>query len=307
MLPASDRVALFTMNILPPLALVWHAVVRRSLGDRVDAVIFDCSGRLDPRDFPGVHVQRFLNLYAATKCDEFLRSLARSRHICWLCDDDMFPLSACTLDVLTREFAVPRTASVSFRPRPWWHFEIEGNSYEPSGSYCLALDRRIFVEREHLSLAPRDGNTHPSHIGKPTGRYDTFDAANEALLRRGYRCSIVPEQERRELVAGFSGLSGGVVLLEEFRTPEALLDFYRTAPSQRWRGNVLFGTLQALLSIAVVQDIATALTGRVYPLPSLPSRDRLLALVEEHRGDVRGDHSIASVLETERRLREFLL
>ena len=160
-LPPSEKPALFTMNILPPLATVWYHFVRKNLADGVDVTIFDCSGRLEPKDFPGARVQKFLNFYAATKSDEFLRIIARNRRIGWICDDDMFPMSGAMLDVLEREFHDPKTASVSFRPRDWWHFEIDGKSYEPSSSYCIAFNRKILIDRENLSLAPASGNTHP--------------------------------------------------------------------------------------------------------------------------------------------------
>src|SRR5258708_963087 len=76
-LPASRKPALFTMNILPPMMTVWHHCMRKYLGDRVDTVIFDCSGGLDPREFPGARVQKFLNFYAATKSQEFLDHIAK--------------------------------------------------------------------------------------------------------------------------------------------------------------------------------------------------------------------------------------
>ncbi len=302
-LPPSERPALFTMNILPPLMTLWYHLVRKNLGERVDIVIFDCSGRLDPRDFPGARVQKFLNLYAATKCDEFLRHIARHRRVGWICDDDMFPMDAGMLDVIEREFRDPKTASVSFRPRTWWHFEIKGRCYEPSSSYCIAFNREVLVEKELLSLAPADGNTHPSHIGKPPGRYDTFDKANEILLTKGYRCAIVSPEERRECVTGFSGVSGGVMLLYYFKTPEQVLDYYLSPPKKQWGGNMLFGTLSAMLAISIVQELAAKITGAPYPLPSLPKREQLEKILEDHKPYLRQDHRIEPVWEAGERLR----
>lgn len=274
------------------MATVWYHFVQKNLGEGVDVVIFDCSGKLKAADFPGARVQKFLNFYAATKSDEFLYHIAKKRRIAWLCDDDMFPMSPAMLTLLEREFAIPTTASVSFCPRDWWHFVIDGMSHDVSSSYCTALNREIFVEKEHLSLRPADGNTHPSHIGKPLKRYDTFDKANEALLQKGYRCFIVPQEERDLYVTGFSGMSGAVILLSYFRTPEETLDYYRSAPRERWRGNVLFGTLSSLLAICTIQDLYTRLTGQTYPLPSLPSRGELERLRDDHRPLLRSNHSI---------------
>lgn len=274
------------------MATVWHHFVRKNLGDSVDTVIFDCSGHLNPADFPGARVQKFLNFYAATKSDEFLYHIAKNCRIAWLCDDDMFPMNRMMLTVLEREFAVPRTASVSFRPRDWWHFVIEGKSHEVSSSYCTAIHRETFVEKEHLSLRPADGNTHPSLIGRQPRRYDTFDKANEILLQKGYRCCVVPPEEREICLTGFSGMSGAVILLSYFRTPEETLDYYRSAPPERWRGNILFGTLSSLLAICTIQELYMRLTGKNSPLPSLPQRAELERIRENHRTQLRPDQSV---------------
>lgn len=307
-LPPSGKPALFTMNILPPMMAVWYHVVRKYLGDGVDIVIFDCSGKLRPEEFPAARVQKFLNLYAATKSDIFLRRIAQHRRIGWICDDDMFPVSADMLSVLEREFADEKTAAVSFRPRHWWHFEIDGKEYEPISSYCTAFNREILVEKERLSLAPADGNIHPSHIGKPPGRYDTCDRANEVLIRKGYRCAVVPEEERKRCLTGFSGVSGAVMLLSHFRTPEATLAYYEDPPEHAWGGNMLFGTLAAMLAVCIVQELYTVLKGTPYPLPSLPARSALEGILDRRRMYLRPDqHAHETMIRTaEVRLREAL-
>jgi len=300
-LPPSDKPALFTMNILPPMMTVWHHCVRKYLGDRVDTIIFDCSGKLDPKEFPGARVQKFLNLYAATKSDEFLHHIAKNRRIGWICDDDIFPVSERMTDVLTKEFAMPNTASVSFRPRTWWHFDIDGKSHWPSSSYCTAFNRNIFIDKEHLSLAPADGNNHPSTLGIAR-RYDTGDKANEMLLRKGYRCHIIPKEEETKYITGFSGMSGGVMLLWHFKTPEQTLDFFQSAPQEGWRGNVLFGTLSALLAVCTIQDCYTRLKGKPYPLPSLPSRSLLEKLRKEKEPFLREGQSFQWIDDASERL-----
>jgi len=151
-LPKNDKPALFTMNILPPMMTVWYHFVRKNLGDRVDITIFDCSGKLKSSEFPHARVQKFLNFYAATKSDEFLKHIARNRKIGWICDDDMFLMSPEAVDRVKQELSVPNTASVSFRPRDWWHFEIDGKQYEPSSSYCIAFNREILIEKEKMGL-----------------------------------------------------------------------------------------------------------------------------------------------------------
>jgi hypothetical protein len=250
-------------------------------------------------------VQKFLNLYAAAKCDEFIRSIARHRKICWLCDDDIFLMSPKAVDYMQQEFAVPNTASVSFRPRNWWRFALDGKEIEPSGSYCLAVNREIFWTNEHLTLAPADGNTHASTRGKPR-RYDTFDRANEILLRRGYRCAILPKQEQDECITGFSGMSGAVMLLNYFRTPEQLLDYHLSPSKDRWSGSVLFGTLHALLAVCTIQECYQKITGKTYPLPALPSRSALEKIKRDRLPYLRADLSFRHMEEAEERLRKTL-
>jgi hypothetical protein len=279
------------MNILPPMMTVWYHCARKYLGNSVDITIFDCSGKLDPAEVPGARVQKFLNLYAATKCDEFLYHIAKNRRIGWICDDDVFFVGGTPLKILEREFQNPKTASVSFRPRMWWHYEMDGKRIWPSGSYCLALNREIFVEKEHLSLAPRDGNPHPADRGRPPGRYDTFDYANEQLLKKGYTCSILSEAEQKECIAGFSGISGAVMLLNYFKTSEETLDFFESPEKKQWSGNVLFGTLCAMLAICTIQECFKKLKGTTYPLPSLPSRLELEKIRRNHEQYLRSDQS----------------
>lgn len=297
---AADKPALCTMNILPPMMTVWYHCAKKTIGDKIDMWIFDCSGELDPRDFPGARVQKFLNLYAATKCDEFLYSIARNRRIGWICDDDIFLLSPKIVPILEREFSVPGTASVSFRPRRW-HYTIGGKEYEASSSYCTAIDRRIFCEHERLSLRPAEGNMHASKAGPR--RYDTFDEANETLLEKGYRCAVLPKEEREECIAGFSGMSGGVMLLRYFKTPEKTIEYFRSAPEERWGGNMLHGLLAAMLGISVIQELAEKISGKHYPLPSLPTRDALEKIRCDHAHLIRRPEALAWMEETCERLK----
>jgi hypothetical protein len=294
------------MNILPPMATVWYHCTRKALGDAVDIFIFDCSGGLDAQEFPGARVQKFLNLYAAAKCQEFLAHSARKRRIAWLCDDDIFILSPETLAIIDREFQDPTTASMSFRPRSWWHFEIAGKEYEPSGSYCPVLNREIFIDREKLSLAPVEGNIHPTHMGKGLRRYDTFDKANEILLRKGYHCIVVPETERARCVTGFSSMSGAVMLLHYFRTSDETLAYLEAPPKEQWNGNVLYGVLAGLLAICTIQECYTKLCGRSYPLRSLPPRDVLEKIRRDREPYLRPDQSFTWVDEASETLRRAL-
>ncbi|ALM10240.1 MAG TPA: hypothetical protein DEB30_04615 [Candidatus Peribacter riflensis] len=296
-----EKPALCTMNILPPMMTVWYHFAKKNIGDGADIAIFDCTGRLDPKEFPDARVLPFLNFYAATKGNEFIRHIARNRRIAWICDDDMFLMSDTCLHILQREFAVSGTASVSFRPREWWEFDFDGKRVQPSSSYCLAVDREIFMH-EKLSLSPAPDNPHPALLTRPPRRYDTFDKANEILLKKNYRCAIVSPKERQKCVAEFSGLSGAVMLLYHFRSPQQTLGYFRSAPPDRWSGNLLFGLMSAMLSVCTIQDLYAKLKGRPYPLPSLPKRNELLQIVEERRPFIRPDQTLEAVEKTSARL-----
>jgi len=293
------------MNILPPMMTVWYHLATKYLEDRVDIVIFDSSGLLDQKEFPKARVQKFLNLYAATKSEEFLRHVAKNRTIGWICDDDMFLLNGEAVDVVEHELAVPHTATVSFRPREWWEFDINGTHIQPSSSYCIAFNRELVFEKEDLHLGPANGNTHPGILKKPT-RYDTFDKANEILLQKGYRCAIVPEKDRAKYWAGFSGLSGPVMLLNYFKKPEQTLGYFLDPPKKQWQGSMLFGILSGMLSLCTIQELYTKLKGSPYPLPALPDRSQLMKILEDHKQYLRPDQTIAPVEETSDRLRDAL-
>ena len=281
---------------------VWAHFAKKSLGDSVDITLFDCSGRLNPDQFKGIRVQKFLNLYAATKSDIFLKHIAKHRDIGWICDDDVFLLSDRIPEIIQSEIAKPNTACFSFRPRTWWHYEIDGKSYDPCSSYCTVINRRIVVEKERLSLAPCNGNNHPSHIGKPPKRYDTFDKANEVLLEKGYRCGIASEEVQEECLAAFSGLSGAVMLLYHFSSPDEVLNYFETPPSERWSGNMLFGILSSMKAICVIQDLHTELFGAPYPLPALPKKEELQAILEKNRSQLREDHDVGWIERIEKKL-----
>ncbi len=296
------------MNIMPPMMTVWHHFVRKNLGNTVDTIIFDCSGTLNPKDFPGARVQKFLNVYAATKSDEFLYHIARNRKIGWICDDDMFLMNPRTIDTINEAFKDPNTASLSFRPRDWWHFSMDGKSHEPSGSYCLAINREIYCEKEGLSLAPRDGNTGVSHIGKSVARYDTFDRANELLIKKGYRCAVIPAAERDTYVTGFSAVSSAAMLLWHFPTPKHMMEYLETPEERSWRGNTLYTVLSGLLAISAMQELHEVITGKPYVLRSMPKKSDLDRLQKEKTPLVRAreGHDFENTLAVAERLRQAL-
>lgn len=295
------------MNILPPMMTVWYHFARKYLGDSVDITIFDSSGTLKKEDFPGARVQKFLNLYAATKSDEFLYHIAKHRKIGWICDDDVFFVGNGAVDLVKKELSDPKTASLSFRPRNWWHYEIDGKEYPVSSSYCTAINREIYCDKEHLTLGPDNGNPHISHLNQePVGRYDTFDKANEILIEKGYRCAVVPEADRKKFIAPYSGLSGPVMLLWYFKNPEQTLDYFLTPPKKKWRGSMLFGILSGMLAICTILELYEKIKGQPYLLRSMPKRSDLEKIRKEHKQYIRDDQDFSWIDEVDEQLRAAL-
>ena len=304
-LPPSDTITVCTSTIFPPLAIVWNAVVKKCMEDTCDVFIFDCAGTLDPASVPGATVQRFLNVRHATKIDTWIRQTLKNRRIAWICDDDVFPIHAGAITAIVREFAQPKTATVSLRPRTWWHFDMDGTSVQPSGSYCIALDTELFA-KEHLSAQPADGNTHPTHTGKKWTRYDTLDKANEELLKREYRCAILPEEERGEYTAGFNGTSIAALLLHKFRSADALLAYMRAVTPAQWQGNVFPRCLQALLAADIIRDLYGHITAKPWPYASLPAKSDMLALRKNAEPYLSPSHQLTDVDTTAQKLHSIL-
>jgi hypothetical protein len=208
----------------------------------------------------------------------------------------MFILSDKCLDTIDNAFKDPNTASLSFRPRSWWHFDIDGKEYEPSSSYSIVVNREIYCDKEKLCLSPANGNNHAvSHIGKEVKRYDTFDQANEKLIRKGYNCVIVPESERDQLVTGFSGVSSAVMLLWYFRSSKQMMDYLEGPADDAWRGNTLFTVLSGLRAISYMQQMHEEITGKPYRLRAMPSWDALERLREQKAPLIRNEHSFEKV------------
>ena len=292
---------------MPPMMTVWYHLAQKNLGDRVDITIFDCSGTLRSSDFPKANVQKMLNFYAATKSDEFLYYIARKRKIGWICDDDMFILSNKAVDLVEKHLKNPTTATLSFRPRSWWHFDIDGKKYAPSSSYCIAINREIYCDKEKLNISPCDGNMHAiSHIGKPVSRYDTFDKANEILIRKGYNCHILTEKEQKQCVIGYSGMSSAVMMLWYFTKPEQMINYLEAPEKTAWKGNTLFTILSGLLAITDLQEMHQSITGKPYILRSMPNKTQLERLRKEHEPLLREGHSFDTVSEVSSVLRAAL-
>jgi hypothetical protein len=171
-------------------------------------LIYDCGGRLRREYFPGATIIRHRNTDHGTKIDHCLRNHVATP-LMFLSDDDCFilgrdaePFAADAL--LGRD----RAAALSYKPRGWWEWSLDGRSHPVMGSYSLVFKPSV-VAREGLSFRTR-ATTDP-RVRQGTGYYDTADYANEVLLTRGYEVVVPGPEMRHRLVQSYSAVSSGFV------------------------------------------------------------------------------------------------
>jgi hypothetical protein len=204
------RTTVFTCSIYPDLTRVWYHLLRRTIDPAaVTTVIYDCGSRLRPEHFPGARIERCRNVDHGRKIDRFL---ARAETpLVYLSDDDVFLLSP-EAEPLAAEALLgeggARRAALSFKPRGWWQWQIDGTSQPVMGSYAVMVKPEV-IRREALSFRARP--TADPAVRAGSGFYDTADHANRRLLDQGYEI-VVPEEElRRRLVQSFAATSSGFV------------------------------------------------------------------------------------------------
>ena len=69
---------------------------------------------------------------------------------------------------------------------------------------------------------------------------------------------------------------------------------------------MLHGALAAMLGISVIQELAEKISGKRYPLPSLPDRKDLEKLRSDHAHLIKRPEALAWMEETCERLRQVL-
>ncbi len=202
------RTTVFTCSIYPDLTRVWYHYLCRAVDPAaVTTVIYDCGSRLRSEHFPGARIVRSRNHGHGRKIDHFL---ARAdTPLVFLSDDDVFLLSA-EAEPLAAEalLAAPRTAALSFKPRGWWSWQLDGRCWPVMGSYALVVKPEV-VRREGLSFRTRP--TDDPQIRAGSGYYDTADYANRRLLELGYEVQVPTDDLRRRLVQSFAATSSGFV------------------------------------------------------------------------------------------------
>ena len=206
---------IFTCSIYPDVTRIWYYCLVKSLqGKQVPVVIYDSSGLLNPIYYPGAKIVRYPNEQHGKKIDDFIKHHLKTDFF-YLTDDDAFLTSGEVLPYgLNWLEAGEMNAIVSYKPRLWWSFEVNGKEFPTMGSYSLLVKARV-VRKYELSFQSK--RTERPEIRKGTGYYDTADFVNEYLLKEGYAINIAPE-DIRNAVPTFFG------------TSSAMLSYYQT----RW-------------------------------------------------------------------------
>ena len=277
----SQRTTVFTCSVYADLTRVWYHFIRRyTRRERVSVVIYDCGAALTPADFVGATIVRRPNLDHGRNIDHAVRVIATPRM--FLIDDDSFVVDARAEPLAARLLRPRRAAAVTFRPREWWHFEIDGLRHPVMGTNALVFKPEIF-RRERLSFRQRPASD-PTIRNGVDGRYDTGDDANEVLLRRGYAVVIPDAALRDAMVVGYSGVTRG------------FLNFARPVPGRpRYRASASPSSLAAEI-LAHAQDPH-------WPLEKLRWACGITAVIDLHRrffgeprfGDFLGWEALADV------------
>jgi hypothetical protein len=258
---AVSDTTIFTCSVYADLTRVWyHFVQRYTRRPRVSVLIYDCGARLTPTDFAGATIVRRPNLDHGRNIDHAVQVAVTPRM--FLTDDDSFVVDARAEPTAARLLRPRRTAAVTFRPRTWWQFEIDGRHHPVMGTNALVFKPEIF-RRERLSFRQRPASD-PSIRNGLDGRYDTGDHANEALLRRGYAVVVPDATVREAMVVGYSGVSRG------------FLNFARPV-----RGTAGYRASSPPAGLAA--EIVAHASDRYWPLEKLRWACGIAAVIELHR------------------------
>jgi len=203
------------------------------MGQHVPVVIYDSGGLLDSRYYPGAKIIKYPNEQHGKKIDHFIKHNLET-DIFYLTDDDAFLTSGDVLPYGINWLETDeKNAIVSYKPRLWWSFTINGQEFPTMGSYSLLIKAPV-IKKYELSFQSK--RTEKPEIRKGSGYYDTADFINEYLLKEGYAVDIATE-EIRNAVPTFFG------------TSSAMMSYYRA----RW-----FSKKRKLINRARIESMVVA-------------------------------------------------
>ncbi len=228
----ADKVAV-AFSISEKQARLWLYFCQKFLpNNQWDFLIVDCAGDMNPENFQGAQVVRFLNFSHGFKIDFFLRRILKHKLV-FIGDDDKYLISEINqcVDQFSKD---EKAAVVSFCPRVYYRLRFGNEEFSAMGSYSLIIKRRIFLDNK-LSFRPVNKiSTRRFFYKEKPGykrnlKFDTGDFANEQLIAMGYKIIFANENT----VVGFDGLSQTRILLlfcgkEKIAAMLASADKYRS-------------------------------------------------------------------------------
>jgi hypothetical protein len=275
-LPYSPGVTIITFTIHPDLARIWHWWVTKTQGASANVWIVDCSGRLNPKKYPGATVKRFCNFQHGRKIDYWIYHVLKTEYV-WLSDDDVFPVAKGILPSFITQFQKePLLAAISFRPRGW-ELEWSGEKQRCMGPYSLLFNRRLFCT-EGLSFRWVKTDDERIAPGRTPGRFDVADYAHYQLMQRRYHIVIAEERN----VLGFVGVSRA--LLRTIRTRGNVKDYIVSQLSEN--PNHALGEIEAQYCSWLVHDLYSWLFGEKPSHTPPIARGDLLELASKISGSM---------------------
>ena len=200
-----SELTIFTCSIYPDVTRIWFHCLKKVLRQDRAVVIYDSSGLLEPKYFPGAKIILHPNVEHGKKIDHFVSNHLETKYFLLL-DDDAFLTSSHVIDVGLEWIADSADNVIfSFKPRPWWSIKVNGVDHLAMGSYALLVKAFPLIDNK-LSFSSQ--KTNRKEIRNGSGYYDTADFINEYLLKQGYAIRIAPP-ELMDLVPTFFGTSSG--------------------------------------------------------------------------------------------------
>ncbi len=178
-----------TFSVVPLLAYTWMKALRRteSYGGPYKYYVGDCCGGLKGLhlDDKSVKIIPMLNLAHGQKLDLFINKFSDSQYVL-ISDDDIFFLKPTAILWAIKELDKDIcNAVVSFVPRERFTWTVNGNDYQPMGSYCLIIRRDTWLKEELSFRTVKEPNINPKSY---KGEYDTADYANVELIKKRLQC-----------------------------------------------------------------------------------------------------------------------
>ncbi|MEZ5031446.1 MAG: glycosyltransferase [Saprospiraceae bacterium] len=207
----------FTCSIYPPVTWLWFQTLIRVVPDSWKILIYDASGLLEKKDYPGAEIVRMPNWEHGRKIDHALQHYPDD--VFFVMDDDSFLFSREPLmQALQYLEARPDCILYSFHENSYQPMRIEGQSIPRMGTYSF------LVHHERLKqLPPFSFRTRPHKENILEGDFPYWDTGSWLhynLLKMGKQVHCAPQSDEH--------------LITLFGTSSAYVSLWN-APRRTWR------------------------------------------------------------------------